>query len=184
MTPERRKLLFQIISLLAVIGISVFVISLGNKSRQLIAWGYPGIFIISILANATVLIPAPGVALVFAMGGLSQFNPIILAIVAGAGSTIGELSGYLAGFSGQAVIERQDIYKKIQPYILKYGGAAIFLLAAIPNPFFDIGGIIAGTLKMPVRNFLFWCFLGKIVKMLFFAYAGYYSINWLYYFFK
>lgn len=179
LTPERRTLLLRILSLLAVIAISVFVYSIRNQASVLIALGYPGVFIISLLANATVLLPAPGVAVVFTMGGMSIFNPLIVGIVAGIGSGIGELSGYLAGFSGQAVIERADIYKKIHPFINKYGPATIFVLAAIPNPFFDLGGVAAGSLKMPMRTFLIWCILGKIVKMLLFAYAGAYSIDWV-----
>jgi membrane protein YqaA with SNARE-associated domain len=54
---------------------------------------------------------------------------------------------------------------------------AIFGLAAIPNPFFDFAGIAAGALRFPVWQFLFWSFLGKTVKMLFFAYAGYVSFD-------
>ena len=178
MTPERRTTILRIISLLAVIAISVWIFSIRDKASQLAAFGYPGIFIISILANATVLLPAPGVMVVFTMGGI--FNPLIVGIVACVGSAIGELSGYMAGYSGQAVIERGHIYDRIHPYINKYGAATIFVLAAVPNPFFDLGGIAAGALKMPVRTFLTWCILGKIIKMLFFAYAGAYSIDWLF----
>jgi membrane protein YqaA with SNARE-associated domain len=177
MTPERRTTILRIISFLAVVAISVWIYSIRDKASELAAFGYPGIFIISMLANATVILPAPGVAVVFTMGGV--FNPLIVGIVAGVGSALGELSGYLAGYSGQAVVERGGIYDKIQPYIKKYGAATIFVLAAIPNPFFDLGGIAAGALKMPVRTFLTWCILGKIVKMLVFAYAGAYSIGWI-----
>jgi membrane protein DedA with SNARE-associated domain len=67
------------------------------------AYGYPGIFLIMLMANATVFLPAPGVAVVFAMG--SVFNPLGVALAAGTGGAIGELTGYLAGFSGQAVVE-------------------------------------------------------------------------------
>lgn len=178
MTPERRTTILRIISFLAVVAISVWIFSIRDKASELAAFGYPGIFVISILANATVILPAPGVAVVFAMGGI--FNPLIVGIVAGVGSALGELSGYLAGYSGQAVIERGGIYDKIHPYIEKYGAATIFVLAAIPNPFFDLGGIAAGALKMPIRIFLIWCILGKIIKMLVFAYAGAYSIDWIY----
>ncbi|MCX6080682.1 MAG: VTT domain-containing protein [Chloroflexi bacterium] len=177
MTPERRATILRIISLLAVVAISVWIFSIRDKASELAVFGYPGIFIISILANATVLLPAPGVAVVFTMGGL--FNPFILGIVAGTGSAIGELSGYMAGYSGQAVIEKSDIYNRIHPFIDKYGAATVFVLAAIPNPFFDLGGVAAGVLKMPLRTFLTWCVLGKIVKMWMFAYAGAYSIDWL-----
>jgi len=182
MTPERRTTILRIVSLLAVIAISVWIFSIRDKASELAAFGYPGIFIISILANATVLLPAPGVMVVFTMGGI--FNPLIVGIVAGVGSAIGELSGYMAGYSGQAVIERGNIYDRIHPFINKYGAATIFVLAAVPNPFFDLGGIAAGALKMPVRTFLTWCILGKIIKMLIFAYAGAYSIDWLINFMK
>jgi membrane protein YqaA with SNARE-associated domain len=184
MTPERRTTLLRILGLLAVVAISVWVFSIRNQTDELVAWGYPGIFIISFLANATVILPAPGVAVVFAMGGTGIFNPLLVGLVAGVGSGLGELSGYLAGYSGQAVVERGGVYDKIHPYIEKYGPATIFVLAAIPNPFFDFGGMAAGVLKMPVRTFLLWCILGKIVKMLMFAYAGAYSIDWLLSFMK
>ncbi len=177
MTAERRTTILRILSFLAVVAISVWIFSIRDKASELAAFGYPGIFIISILANATVLLPAPGVAVVFTMGGI--FNPLIVGIVAGVGSAIGELSGYMAGYSGQAVVERGDIYNKIHPFIEKYGAATVFVLAAVPNPFFDLGGIAAGILKMPVRTFLTWCILGKIIKMLLFAYAGSLSIDWL-----
>ncbi|MCX6064619.1 MAG: hypothetical protein NT121_02545, partial [Chloroflexi bacterium] len=118
MSTERRTTFFRVLSLLAVIAISVWIFSIRDKASELAAFGYPGIFVISILANATVLLPAPGVAVVFAMGGI--FNPLIVGVVAGVGSGIGELSGYLAGYSGQAVIERGNIYNKIHPYIEKY----------------------------------------------------------------
>lgn len=156
----------------------MFIYSIREKASQLAVWGYPGIFIISFLANATVLLPAPGVAVVFAMGGI--FKPLFVGVVAGIGGGLGELSGYLAGFSGQAIIEQKQIYDQIHPFIKKYGPLAIFLLSLIPNPFFDLAGIAAGVLKMPIRTFLFWCILGKIIKMWAFAYAGAYSLDWIF----
>ena len=180
MTAGQRTTILRVISLLAVIAISVGIFSIRDKAAELAAFGYPGIFVISILANATVLLPAPGVAVVFAMGGLASFNPLIIGVVAGVGGALGELSGYMAGYSGQAVVERGNVYDRIHPYIQKYGPATIFVLAAIPNPFFDLGGVAAGALKMPLRTFLTWCILGKILKMLMFAYAGAYSVDWLF----
>ena len=50
------------------------------------------------------------------------------------------------------------------------GTLAIFLLAAIPNPIFDVGGMIAGALKMAWWKFLLACAAGKILR---FAVAGY-----------
>ncbi len=141
------------------------------------AYGYPGIFVVSLLANATVLLPAPGVAFVFAMGSL--FNPALVAIVAGVGATIGELSGYLAGYGSEAAVQRLDVYTRIRDWMKRYGTWAVLALAIIPNPFFDLAGIAAGALKMPLWRFFGPCLAGKIIKMLAFAYTGAYSIHWL-----
>ena len=163
--------------LLIVVGISFYIFEIRAQAAKFAVYGYPGIFLISILANATILLPAPGIAIVFAMGGV--FNPFMVGLAAGAGAAIGELSGYMAGFSGQAIAEHTKIYERIQDWMQKYGMLTIFVLAAIPNPFFDLAGMAAGTLKMPLYKFLLACLLGKIIKMWIFAYAGAYSINWL-----
>ncbi len=172
-----RPIALRLLVLLVVIGISIFIFLIRDQARSLAVYGYPGIFLICVLANATLLLPAPGIAFVFAMGSL--FNPLLLALVAGAGSTVGELSGYLAGFSGQKVAERLQLYRRIHGWTDRYGPLTILVLAVIPNPFFDLAGMAAGALKMPLWQFLVWCLIGKIIKMLFFAYSGAYSIPWL-----
>ena len=169
--------ILRIIALVLVIGITVYIYSIRDRVEDFAAYGYPGIFIIALMANATVFLPAPGVAVVFAMGSI--FNPLGVALAAGTGGAIGELSGYLAGFSGQAIVERTQTYEKIYPWINRYGGWTILVLSAIPNPFFDIAGIAAGIAKMPFWKFLLFCWVGQVIKMAIFAYAGAYSIDWL-----
>ncbi len=167
----------RILALLVVIAVTLLIFDIRDHIRELSAYGYPGVFLVALLANATVFIPAPGVAIVFLMGGI--LNPLGVAIAAGTGGALGELSGYLAGFSGQAVIERGDLYARIRPWISKYGGWVILAFAAIPNPFFDIAGVAAGISKMSFWQFLLFCWIGQIIKMSLFAYAGAYSINWV-----
>ena len=87
--------------------------------------------------------------------------------------------GYLAGFSGQAVIENTRAYERVHPWVVKYGGWAILVFSAVPNPFFDVAGIAAGITKMPLRRFLLACWIGETIKMALFAYAGFYSLDWL-----
>jgi membrane protein YqaA with SNARE-associated domain len=178
LTPQRRLLLARIVALLAVIAITIYVYSIRDQAKELAKYGYPGIFLLSILANATVLLPAPGILFVFFMGAV--FNPIGVAIAAGLGAAIGELSGYLAGFSGQAIVENAQYYQRIQGWMGSnpmIANLIILLLAFIPNPFFDLAGISAGTLKIPVPRFLFYCAIGKILKMFVIAYAGYAGIS-------
>lgn len=169
--------ILRALALLAVIAITVYIYSIRDRVEDFAAYGYPGIFLVALMANATVFLPAPGVAVVFAMGSI--FNPMGVALAAGAGGTIGELSGYLAGFSGQAVVERTDVYERINPWVQKYSGWAILALSAIPNPFFDVAGVAAGIAKMSLRNFMLACWVGQTIKMAIFAYAGLYSLDWL-----
>src|SRR4030042_51388 len=90
----------RLLSLAAVIGITLFIFSIRDRAAQLAVYGYPGIFLLSVLPTATLFLPAPGVASVFSMGAV--FPPLPVALAAGAGAALGELSGYLAGFSGRA----------------------------------------------------------------------------------
>ena len=174
--------LLRILALFTVVAITIYIFSIRDRVEEFAAYGYPGIFLIAMLANATVLLPAPGVAVIYAMGAI--FNPFGVALAAGTGGAVGELSGYLAGFGGQAVIERMEVYDRVRPWVEKYGGWAILVLSAIPNPFFDIAGIAAGIAKMPVRTFLVFTWVGQLIKMLLFALAGKYSIQWLATFFE
>jgi uncharacterized membrane protein YdjX (TVP38/TMEM64 family) len=173
--PEKKNNLLltiaRVAALLFVIAITVYIIRMPEEQAERIeSYGYVGIFLISILANATVLIPAPGLVIVFTMG--AKFSPFLVGVASGAGATLGELSGYLAGFSGQAIIEDQKRYDQMVGWMQKNGPLTIMILAFIPNPLFDLAGMVAGALKMPVYKFLFWALIGKFFKMLIFAYAG------------
>jgi len=174
--------ILRVLALTVVIGITVYIFSIRDHVQDFAVYGYPGIFLVMLLANATVIIPAPGVAVVFAMGNI--FNPFWVALAAGTGGAIGELSGYLAGFSGQALVENTQAYNRVAPWVQKYGAWAILALSAFPNPFFDLAGIAAGVAKIPVWKFLLFCWIGQIIKMALFAFAGAYSIDWIANFFQ
>jgi len=172
-----RLTLARILALVAVIAITVFVFSIREKAAELQGYGYPGIFLLSLLANATLILPAPGIALTFTFGAV--FNPIGVALAAGAGAALGELTGYLAGFSGQGVLQDSKTYQRLEGWTQRYGNWAILLLAFVPNPFFDLAGAAAGALRMALPRFLLWTLVGKVLKMLLIAYAGASSLNWL-----
>jgi uncharacterized membrane protein YdjX (TVP38/TMEM64 family) len=175
LTAERRLTLARIMALFVVVALSVFIFSIRDRASELAIYGYPGIFLLSFMAYATVLLPAPGVAVVFTMGSI--FNPLGVALAAGTGAALGELTGYLAGFSGQAVIERVEIYDRLTGWMRRNGSLTVLVLAAVPNPFFDLAGVAAGSLKMHVLRFLIWCWIGEVIKMAIFAFAGAKSID-------
>lgn len=175
MNPDQRRRLFRWMALLFVIGLTALLLRFHRQIPNLEQYGYPGIFLISILANATVIVPLPGVFFTSAMGAV--FNPFWVAVAAGSGAALGELTGYLAGFSGQGMVEKAKWHEKVETLMRKYGGVVVLIFAFIPNPAFDIAGITAGALKIPLSKFLLWCWIGKILKMSVFAFGGSFIIS-------
>lgn len=169
--------LARVLAILMVVALTAYLFSIRDRAAELAGYGYPGVFLLSLVTNATLLLPMPGVAITFAAGAI--FNPFLVALAAGLGSTLGELTGYLAGFSGQGVLERTDLYVRLEALTARYGTAVVFFLALIPNPLFDLAGASAGAMRMPLRRFLLWTWLGKTLKMLGFAVAGATSAPWL-----
>jgi membrane protein YqaA with SNARE-associated domain len=127
-------------------------------------WGYVGAFVISLIASATIILPAPGIAVIIAMG--TALDPVMLGIVAGIGSAFGELSGYLAGASGRALIpnSRRAQFEQLHRLTDRYGALLLFGLSAIPFPLFDFAGIIAGMLKIRIVTFVATVAAGKSIK--------------------
>jgi uncharacterized membrane protein YdjX (TVP38/TMEM64 family) len=162
-----------IVSLLVLAGIAAVSVWL-YINRDILSglerYGYGGIFLTSLLINTTLVMPLPTGILTSAMGAV--FNPFLVGFAAGTGAALGETSGYLAGISGRNVVKR-DGSSEMEQRIKKYGGLAILILSFIPNPAFDIVGVAAGALKYSYLRFLFWCTIGKVLKMLAFAYFGY-----------
>ncbi len=163
-----------------MIALTAYLFTIRDQLQKLQGYGFIGIFLISIVANATIIIPLPGVILTSAMATI--FNPLGVAIAAGSGAALGELTGYLAGFSSQGVVENSPRYARILEWMKKHRrltDLAILALATIPNPFFDLAGMASGALKIPIWRFLLWVWIGKILKMLPFAYAGSPILNFI-----
>ena len=179
-THSRRTIFLRLIMLLTVVALSFYLVTVREHAAALSQYGYPGIVLINAIASGTVLIPAPGVIFTYTFGAV--FNPLLVGIAAAVGAAIGELSGYAAGVSGQAVVENIGLYNRLLTRMRRHTRATVavlFVMAAIPNPAFDLVGIAAGTLRVPLSRFFLSAFAGNLVKMLTFAYAGAHSLRWL-----
>lgn len=173
--PFWKSTVFRLLVVALVVAISVSIFLFRDQFARLASVGYAGIFLVSLLGNATIILPAPSLAMVFAMG--SALPPLFVGLAAGLGESLGELTGYAAGYGGRAVIENRDTYERLVRWMQRRGGITILVLSMIPNPFFDIAGIAAGSLRYPLWRFLLFCWLGKTVKTVLVAYAGAYSLN-------
>ncbi len=150
--------------------ISVLIFTFRDKFTELKAYGYFGIFLLSVLGNATIILPIPVILAAFLGGGI--FNPFWVAVVVSLGSAIGELTGYLAGISGREVIKEKERLIRIREWMNKWGLWIIFFLAAIPNFLFDLAGIVSGASKIPVHRFILVTWAGKFIRYLLIAYLG------------
>lgn len=166
-----------LLSLIFALVISVVIFIFRDKFVQLEEYGYLGIFLISVLGNATVILPVPVILTAFIGGGI--FNPFIVGIVTAVGAAIGELTGYLVGYGGKVVIKDSKKLIKIEGWMKKHGLWVLFVLSAIPNPFFDLAGIVAGATGVPVYKYLIVVTLGKMVKFITISYLGAGSIGLL-----
>ncbi|MFH2106680.1 MAG: VTT domain-containing protein [Candidatus Micrarchaeota archaeon] len=176
MAYDKVKGLLQIIFAVALI---VIILAFSDKLKEFEQFGYAGVFIVSMLSSATLFIPAPGWAIVIAMAGV--LNPYIVGIVAGIGSALGETTGYIAGSGAEKMIHDEKLkkHRKYLEMIKKNDIPAIFILAFIPNPLFDIAGIAAGGLGISLPRFLFSCALGRIARYILLAYLGTFALEYI-----
>jgi membrane protein YqaA with SNARE-associated domain len=145
---------------------AAFLVVRGADLAVLLALGYPGVAVVMFFSSATVLLPAPGFATLLAATALSDLNPWALGLFAGFGSSIGELTGYLVGLGGRGVIESKagPWLRRCEYFMRRWGFATILVLASIPNPFFDVVGVLAGSLAYPARRLWVACLIGNTIK--------------------
>lgn len=175
---ERQKFGWKHMLMIAfAVGITLVIFAFRDRLRELQNLAYAGAFLSMLIGNATIILPVPGLIFVFALGG--TLNPLLVGLAAGPGAALGEMSGYLAGYGGSAVIDNLALYARIRGWMLRYGLIVISLLAAIPNPLFDMAGIVAGSMRIKWWKFLLAAWAGKTVQGLLVAYAGALSLGWV-----
>ncbi|MFC1625789.1 VTT domain-containing protein [Patescibacteria group bacterium] len=165
------------ISIIFAVVISVLVFVFRNDLIKLQGFGFIGIFLLSVLGNATVILPMPVILTAFIAGGI--WNPLLVGIVVSLGAAVGELTGYLVGLGSTEFVNDDKKIKKVRAWMKKHGLWALFILAAVPNPLFDLAGIVAGATKIPVYRYMIAVWAGKAVKFLLISYLGAGVFSWL-----
>jgi uncharacterized membrane protein YdjX (TVP38/TMEM64 family) len=173
--PTWRLRVVQVLTVAAVLVALGAAVYFRDRIQDLEQYGYVAVFLVSLISNATVILPVPGLAVNSVLGGV--FNPWVVGLVGGAGQALGELTGYMTGYSGQTWVDENPTYDRLAKWMQRRGLLTVAALAAIPNPAFDLAGIAAGALRLPVWKFLVGCAIGGIVKNTVFALAGYYGIG-------
>lgn len=161
--PQKLELLI-LVTVVIIVASMLFVpgtVDLGN-------WGYPGAFVINALSTATLLLPAPGIALIVSMA--NDLNPIGLGVASGLGGAIGSLTAYWAGAQGRQVLEGKRFYGFMLSYMERFGGAALFLFSAVAILPGDIASVVAGATRYPLKRYMLYVGAGNVVKMVLILY--------------
>ncbi|NWG11585.1 DedA family protein [Candidatus Bathyarchaeota archaeon] len=154
--------------------------------RQMFAWmenlalqyGYFGVFLIGFVGAISIFFPIPYTVIIFTLGGVEGFEPLLIAVAAGLGSAIGEFSGYLLGVGGRKVINER--YEKRMDLLVRlfnrFGPIVIFLFALTPLPD-DLLFIPLGVMRYNLIRTFIPALIGKFCMNLIVAYSGRFSIQ-------
>ncbi len=139
---------------------------------------YAIVFATALISNLTIIAPVP-FAVSIMIAAAAKWNPALIALAASIGGALGELSGYYAGYLGKRIALSDSMigYRSIERWVRHYGFWAIFVLAFQPIIPFDIGGLVAGAVRMPMHQFLPALWAGNFPKYLILTYAGAGIIN-------
>jgi len=168
-SEQKKGKVVPVLTVLFVVAITVALFVFRDRVSELGSFGYLGAFLISLVGNATVVLPVPTFVLIFAFG--AAFNPFLVGIVSALGGTIGEMTCYLLGFSGRGVVENRQLYDRAVRWLQKWGALTVFVMAVTPSPF-DVMGMVAGLLRYPFWKFFLATLCGKTIKYIILALAG------------
>jgi membrane protein YqaA with SNARE-associated domain len=169
-----KKKIFPLLALLLVVAITVgiffFYKSYPDRIDQLKGYGYLGVFLISLTFNATLILPAGNILVLSVLGAILP-SAVLVGLAGGLGAAIGEITGYMAGYSGRGLAQRSRLYHRVEGWMRRWGIMAIFIMSALPFVF-DLAGIAAGVLRFPFWKFFLTCWLGRTLLYVGAALAG------------
>jgi membrane protein YqaA with SNARE-associated domain len=180
-----RRRIIPIAGLVLVLGIMAAILYLKYSHPEILDelenYGYLGAFIVSIIFNATLILPAGNMLIQMTLGA-TTLSPVLLGLASGAGATIGEITGDVAGRSGRGLITKSKMYGRVEIWVKKWGVLTIFVFSIVPLVF-DLVGIAAGALRVPFWKFFIACMLGRIllyITMIWLVSLGFdWIIEWL-----
>jgi membrane protein YqaA with SNARE-associated domain len=175
--------------ILLTVAVVFAVLYFWEDIRALEQYGYLGAFVISIFGGATIIAPIPMTPVVFALGTVMKpdfapyMGPILVGIAAGLGETIGGLSIYMTGYGGGTAFHDmkegkiKSTYQRMMGWVERRGSLTLFVLSAVVNPFFYPAALAAGALRFGIWRFVFISLIGKTIKGITVAAAGYWGLG-------
>lgn len=152
-------------ALFALLFINVAIFMLPIDYRVFGGWAYPGVFLITFLANAAVALPIPYVPVVLQVARSVDLVPLVV-VTAALASVLGESVAYAIGRIEKDLFSDHALYRRLQRVVGKplRAGLLLFILSVPLNPLFDVAGLAAGALGIPYRVFFWSVFIGRVVR--------------------
>jgi membrane protein YqaA with SNARE-associated domain len=173
---------FGISGIVATILMMAAIVYFGEAIRELQHYGYLGAFAISILGGATIIIPVPMLAVVFALGGIMQHTWLV-GISAALGELVGALTIYMTGhgagkaLSSSKYVRIQLTYERLLRLMERRGAVTLFTVASVASPFFYPAALAAGAIRYGLKKYILIVFAGKLIKCMAVVYAGYWGLK-------
>jgi membrane protein YqaA with SNARE-associated domain len=169
-------------------GMSSLVVSVYELVLNLsLLLGYPGAFLVSFLGNATILVPFPYILTSFILGGLTDgithefvFDPLVIGILSGIGATLGEMTGYVVGYTGGRLIDenQKSGFRRYAEDHPRWTPFVLWFLAVTPIPD-DVLVVPLGAAKYPWWKVILPQFIGKTMFLTAIAYSGRLSLGFV-----
>ena len=170
LTKRFLPLLALLLVVAITVGIFYFYKNYPDRVDQLKSYGYLGAFIISLTFNASLILPTGNILILSVLGAVLP-SAIVVGLVGGAGAAIGEITGYMAGYSGRGLAQRSKLYQRVEGWMRRWGVLTILIMSVVPF-IFDLAGIAAGVLRFSFWKFLLLCWLGRTILYIGVALAG------------
>ncbi len=142
-------------------------------SQLLLQYSYLGVFVLSFIGTASIIIPVPYTLIIFTLSLTGQWNSTLLIMAGGLGSALGESTGYALGYFGRRIVseERQRKMTYLVRVFDRYGPVAIFVFALTPLPD-DLLFIPLGMLKYKFYKAFIPSLIGKFLMIFILVNSG------------
>jgi len=188
-TLKRWEFWVGMLTVVLTFGLAIMVVVYWQSFQNMAGASYTGLFFISILGGATVIIPVPSLWVQFTMGAV--LHPAVVGAVAGLGTGIGGTLIYLFGRSGRRFFYNTEFSPqesnrtvvrwtaRIMNWARHRGSLVVFLMSALLNPIFFPMALAIGASRFKFWRFFVMCWAGNTVKSMIIAYLGFYGLGWI-----
>jgi membrane protein YqaA with SNARE-associated domain len=169
----------KVLAVAAVAALNIALLVAPFDYSALRGLAYPGAFLITLVANAAVVLPVPYIPIVMHIANTADSVPLVV-LLAASGSAIGESVAFAVGRVEKDLLDGHPWFERLRGFFSHERRAFFFLLFfAMPlNPVFDVGGFGAGALGVSFRTFFTAVALGRIVRFSLIAFLGLHLASW------